>query len=99
VSVSGTISGVFVFSGITPMALIYGLIIGVFGTVLPALMLNEANGRIGPERTAVLGTTGPMATSVMAVWILGESFTVWHGGALVFCVAGVSLIMRSTQRF
>ena len=96
--VNSVATGAFVFADISPLALFYGLIIGIFGTVIPAFMLNEANGRIGPERTAVLGTTGPMATSVMAVWILGESFTLWHAGALVFCIAGVSLIMRGARR-
>lgn len=71
----------------------YVFIIGLFGTVIPALMLNEAVARIGPERTAILGTTGPIATSALAVAILGEAFTVFHVIGLAFSIAGISLIL------
>lgn len=91
-------SGGFGDGSMSSTILVYGLILGLVGTVIPALMLNEANGRIGPERTAVLGTTGPIATSVMAVMILSEPFTLWHLAALGLSVAGISLIVRSARR-
>lgn len=73
------------------------ILMGVFGTVLPAYMLNEAIARIGPDKAAILGTIGPVATAMMAVVILGEVFTVYHAGALVLCALGVGVLTRSNQ--
>ncbi|MBO6505347.1 MAG: DMT family transporter [Kordiimonadaceae bacterium] len=73
------------------------LLMGIFGTVLPAYMLNEAIARIGPDKAAILGTIGPVATAMMAVAILGEMFTIYHAGALILCSLGVGVLTRSKQ--
>ena len=71
------------------------VLMGVFGTVLPAYMLNEAIARIGPDKAAILGTIGPVATAMMAVVILGEAFTMYHAAALTLCSLGVGILTRS----
>ncbi len=73
------------------------ILMGVLGTVLPAYMLNEAIARIGPDKAAILGTIGPVATAMMAVVILGEVFTVFHAAALALCALGVGILSRSKQ--
>ena len=81
----------------TPTAYGYVLLMGLFGTVAPALLLNSAIGRIGAARTAILGTTGPVATSLLAVIVLGEPFTIYHLLALVLSITGVSLIVKTSK--
>lgn len=73
------------------------VLMGIIGTVLPAYMLNEAIARIGPDKAAVLGTIGPVATAMMAVFILGEVFTIYHALALVLCASGVLILTHSEQ--
>ncbi len=70
------------------------LALAVIGTVIPGFMISEAIARIGPERTAISGTVGPIATSVIAISFLGESFTIYHGLALILCSVGIILIAK-----
>ncbi|UTW54139.1 DMT family transporter [Kordiimonas sp. SCSIO 12610] len=68
--------------------------LSMIGTVIPSFMISEAIARIGPERTAISGTVGPIATSMIAISFLGEEFTIYHGAALILCSAGIILIAR-----
>lgn len=64
---------------------IYGLIIAIFCTVIPSFMVSEAIKIVGPQRTAVTGSAGPIITAIVAVVVLDEAFTIYHftGTALV----------------
>ncbi len=73
------------------------LLIAIIGTVIPAFMLSEAVARIGPEHTAISGTVGPVATSLIAVSFLDEPFTVYHMLALCFCTTGILLISKKRR--
>lgn len=78
---------------------IYGLGIGmaVLSTVLPVFMLSAGIRLIGSERTAMIGSLGPVATIFLAHWILGEALSVPQlaGSALVLGgVLGISLAKR-----
>lgn len=72
--------------------------LAIVSTVLPAYCLSAAIGWVGPERTAVFGNISPLVTIVLAVLVLGETFTLSHalGTALVF--AGILLFTRLTGR-
>ncbi|WP_084645005.1 DMT family transporter [Oceanobacter kriegii] len=92
-SVSGWITG-------EPMVLLpdYSLdvwlgIIGlaVFATVVPSFLVSTAIGRIGPEKTSMSGTLGPVATTLMAVWLLDEPMS-------LFSVAGMALVVFGVWR-
>ncbi|TCI04587.1 EamA family transporter [Corallincola luteus] len=63
----------------------YGLIIALFCTVLPSFMFSDAIRLVGPDKTSVTGSLGPVCTAIAAVLILGEPFTIWHllGTAMV----------------
>ena len=74
------------------------VLIAVLGTIIPSFMLAEAIARVGPERTAISGTVGPVATAVIAVAFLGEAFTGFHALSLVLCTAGIVLITRSKRK-
>ena len=69
--------------------------IAVFSTVIPSLLVAEAIQQIGPERTSIIGTCGPVVTSMIAVWFLGEAFTVFHGAGLFMVILAVSLMMKN----
>jgi drug/metabolite transporter (DMT)-like permease len=66
--------GGFDFAIVTPWLLVLGILIAIFATVLPSFLMNAAIGRIGATSNAMIGTLSPLATVVMAVFILGEPF-------------------------
>lgn len=52
---------------------LYGSVLAIFGTVAPALLLSIGLGRTTPQRFAVIGTIGPVATLFLAWAVLGET--------------------------
>lgn len=78
----------------SPAIYAYGLALAFFSTVIPSYAMSAAIARIGSERTAITGTTGPLFTTLMAVWILGETLTLFHIAGLVLVVIGVYLISK-----
>lgn len=70
----------------------YATLLAVFSTVLPSFMVSEAIARIGPSRTSIVGTTGPVLTIMMAVILLGEPFGWIHFGGMVLVMLGVALL-------
>ena len=94
-SVSSMIQGPPVF---TPEILGYGVLLAVFATILPSFMLSEAIGRLGPGPTSAVGNVGPVATSVLAVFLLGENFGWPHLVALVLTSIGVGLLSSARKQ-
>lgn len=68
--------------------------IALFSTVLPSFLVNEAINRIGANATSIIGSSGAVITSFLAVVILGENFTVFHVIALVFVTGGIIWLGR-----
>lgn len=66
-------------------------------TVIPSLMVAEGISRIGPERTSIIGTVGPVITSIFAIFILDEIFTFYHALGLFFVCLAIYL-MSKTER-
>jgi len=58
----------------------------------------EAVNRLGPERTSIIGTSGPVMTSVIAVSWLGEAFTVYHFIGLTLVIGAVWLMIKSDRK-
>jgi drug/metabolite transporter (DMT)-like permease len=75
------------YAGYSPYVWFLGLMLGVFGTVLPSFLLNAGIARIGARATSSTASFGPIITIVLAVFILGEEFTLFHavGTAMVLC--------------
>ena len=71
------------------------LIIAIFCTVIPTFFTTAAVARIGPDRTGIVAMIGPAFTSLFAVLVLSESFTVYHFIGIVVTIIGVSLLNRS----
>lgn len=66
------------------------LLLTFAATVVPSFMISEAVKRIGAANAALTGTAGPIMTSIMAVVLLGEIFTLYHGLGMVLVILGVS---------
>ena len=64
-------------------------------TVIPSFLMSEGIARVGPEQASIVGGIGPVLTALMAVFLLGEAFTLYHFlGMLMVIVAIVWLSVR-----
>lgn len=70
------------------------LIIAIFCTVIPTFFTTAAVARIGADRTGIVAMVGPAFTSVFAVIILSESFTLYHLLGIALTVLGVAILQR-----
>jgi drug/metabolite transporter (DMT)-like permease len=70
------------------------LAIGTVSTVLPAYCTSAAIGLIGSERTAIVGNVSPVVTVGLAIFVLGELFTLWHALGTALVLGGVWLFTR-----
>lgn len=73
------------------------LAVGVVATVAPAYCISAAIGRIGPERTAIIGNISPVVTVTLAIGVLGEAFTIWHAAGTAMVLFGVYLFGRKSK--
>ncbi len=64
--------------------------IAVMSTVIPSFLISAAINKIGPGQTSLIGSIGPVITALLAVSILGESFTSYHVIGMVLVIFGVS---------
>lgn len=108
-SIAMTAAGVVVFAhfllthGVESLAVsmpTLGLLaaLAIFATVLPAFLIATAIGLAGSERTAIFGNISPLVTIVLAVWVLGETFTLWHGIGTALVICGILLFTSLTRR-
>jgi drug/metabolite transporter (DMT)-like permease len=64
-------------------------------TVIPSFLMSEGIARVGPEKASIVGGSGPVLTALMAVFLLGETFTIYHFlGMSMVIVAIVWLSVR-----
>lgn len=66
----------------------YGLILAIFGTVVPALLLSMGLKRAGAQRFAIISTIGPVATLFLAWVLLGERPNAAQAVGFVLTLAG-----------
>lgn len=78
--------------GLSLKAYGYVLVLAVFCTVIPSLLIAAAIARLGPQQTSILGGLGPIITAVMAVFILNEPFGWQHFTGTLLVGIGVILI-------
>ncbi|TVR48460.1 MAG: DMT family transporter [Puniceicoccaceae bacterium] len=67
---------------------VHGLLLAVFGTVLPAVLMSHGLRRAGPQGFAVMGAVGPVATLFLAWAVLGERPNLLQGLGLALALAG-----------
>jgi drug/metabolite transporter (DMT)-like permease len=73
------------------------LAIGTVSTVLPAYCTSAAIGLIGSERTAIVGNVSPVVTVVLAIFVLNETFTIYHAIGTILVLGGVWLFTRKEK--
>lgn len=88
------VDGPATYAGFTPYIWSLGLMLGIFGTVLPSFLLNTAISRIGPQATSSTASFGPVLTIVLAVLVLGEAFTWIHAMGTALVLLGSWLFAR-----
>ena len=80
---------------IVPMPVVWlCLAMSILATFIPSLLIAEAINRIGPGPASVTTGAGPMFTSLMAIWILGEEFSVWHALGTALVIGGILVLSR-----
>ena len=78
----------------TAMLLI--LIIAIFCTVIPTFFTAAAVTRIGADKTGIAAMIGPGFTSIFAVWILNEQFTLYHLIGIILIIIGVGFLQKKS---
>lgn len=76
------------------IALFWIFIIAIFCTVIPTFFTTAAVARIGSEKTGIMATVGPAFTSLFAVTILGEIFTIYHFAGIAVTIIGIAILKR-----
>jgi len=74
------------------------LLLVVFSTVAPVLMLAEGVRRVGAQRGAIVSTVGPPFTIVVAWLLLDEKLTAGQLFGTVLIVAGILAVERARRR-
>ncbi len=74
-----------------PQAFYLIFIIATFCTLAPSFMVSMAIHRIGPVQTSIVGMIGPIMTSLFAVLLIGESFTLYHLLGIVLILGAILL--------
>lgn len=82
---------------LTPQIWLYGLALGVLGTVLPSFLMNAGMARIGARATSSTAAFGPVVTIIIAVIVLSEPFTLFHGIGTALVLAGSVLFARAER--
>lgn len=80
---------------INQTALLWVLVIAIFCTVIPSFFTTAAVARIGSDRTGIVAMVGPGFTSLFAVLIINEAFTVFHLAGILITSFGVWVLSQS----
>ena len=82
---------------INSVALFWVFIIALFCTVIPTFFTTAAVERIGSVKTGIVAMIGPGFTSVFAVLIISEVFTVYHASGIALTIFGVWFLSKDKQ--
>ncbi|RYY91419.1 MAG: DMT family transporter [Chitinophagaceae bacterium] len=91
------IDGAETYTSFTPNIWGIGLMLGIFGTVLPSFLLNGGIARIGARATSSTASFGPIVTIFLAVFVLGEAFTWIHALGTGLVLLGSWLFARTDR--
>jgi drug/metabolite transporter (DMT)-like permease len=69
-----------------------------FATVVPSFLVNAGLSRISPQSTSMIATISPLITIGLAVWILGEPFTLADAIGSAMVIAGVALYALTDRK-
>ncbi|MGR9106663.1 MAG: DMT family transporter [Gammaproteobacteria bacterium] len=79
---------------------IYGLAFGMalFSTVLPIFFMNAGIRRLGSGRASIISSAGPVATLILAYFLLGEALSVRQISGTVLVLLGVCVVTQFSSR-
>lgn len=80
---------------INQTGLFWVMIIAIFCTVIPSFFTTSAVARIGSDKTGIIAMVGPGFTSLFAVTIINETFTMFHLAGILVTTFGVWVLSRS----
>lgn len=69
-----------------------------FATVLPSFLVNAGLARISAQTSSMIASISPLVTISLAVWILGEKFTLIDALGSTMVIAGVLLYAMTDQK-
>lgn len=76
----------------------YFIIMAIFSTVIPTLLIASGLKRIGSSNVAIISSTGPLATIFLAWFFLDESFGVLQLIGTGFVIAGVLIVGKKAKQ-
>ncbi|PVZ72249.1 DMT family transporter [Pelagibaculum spongiae] len=79
---------------INTTSLLIGGGLSIFCTVIPAYLVSRSIELIGPAKLAGINMTGPVITSMLAVFLLNEHFSMYHVIALIMVTYGAFLLSK-----
>lgn len=84
--------------GLPVRVYVYGFLMAVFSTVIPAYLISEAINRIGAAKVAIIGSLGPISTISLSILYLGESINSYQviGGLVI--IGGVVWLNLEKQK-
>jgi drug/metabolite transporter (DMT)-like permease len=72
--------------------------IALLTTVIPVFLINEAIARLGSQKTSNVGTIGPVITTVVAGYVLGEEFSIYHAAGMALVILGIYLLGNKSDK-
>ncbi len=76
------------------MVLLIAFSMAIFATVIPSFLMNAAIAKIGGNKTAILGSAGPVLTTLFAITFLQESLSLLHFIGMALVLIGVWLLSK-----
>jgi len=83
---------------VTMKAYQLSIAMAIFSTVLPVFLLSYAIHHIGPSRSSLIGSVGPVATIALAYFFLGEAVSLLQISGTILVLAGVVTISLSAKK-
>jgi len=69
----------------------------VLSTVIPSYLMSIAIRRIGASTSSILGAAGPLTSAILAIIVLNEVFTLYHGLGMALVIIGITIISRTSK--
>ena len=71
---------------------VYGLLMALFATLIPSFMVSASINRLGASSFAILGSLGPVSTTLLAYIFLDERLTIIQIGGMLVVITGVTYL-------
>jgi len=76
---------------------IIAIAMAVLSTVIPSYLMSIAIRRIGASTASILGAAGPLTSAILAIIVLNEVFTLYHGLGMALVIIGITMISRTSK--